>query len=290
MRRFRIIGVGGFPGLAAAIIAISMTGLAGAAEPPEKILEGLGLSRSGDLFIVPSESRTKSKTREIRQLMRLISLDSARLRETASPEDYQKMIKGLTDQVAQYRNEINTVGQQLNSFPRWRGRFLTTDATAQYQQLSAYRAQLQAEVNEETAYLNQLKSQPPDPKVKSKLDAELSERRDSLRTAIKELRELVDETRAKYAELAANPEVKGALEKLAAGARTRPKLGPAHEFLVDVKYLEKIEKDENAPPDAAAPATPKRSRAKRSTLKSKRAPVAADAPASSGKAADPGGN
>ena len=107
-----------------------------------------------------------------------------------------------------------------------------------YAQLNAYRNQLQMEVNQDSYFLNQLKSQPADPRAREKIDSEVRDRRDAYHQAILDLRKLVDSATEKYDELAKNDEVKKALTVLGKGQRDKPKLGPSHDFHNNVKLVE----------------------------------------------------
>ena len=60
-----------------------------------------------------------------------------RQQSIVSPGEYQQAIKGLTDQVNQYRAEINAVNQRLNSVTNYRGRMYNSLPTSQYQELAA---------------------------------------------------------------------------------------------------------------------------------------------------------
>ena len=166
-----------------------------------------------------------------------------------SPEQYQKTLQGLRDELNQMRSQINQVSQQMSSFPRFRGRLTSTYAQEQYNELMLYRNQLQMQVNQESAWLNQLQSQKADPKAKEKIDAEVRDRREAYHQAILDLRTLADSTTQKYAELAKDAEVKEAIQALGKGKRDKPKLGPSHDFLNNVKLLEKLEKAESAGTD-----------------------------------------
>ena len=126
-----------------------------------------------------------------------------------------------------------------------------------------YRNQLQSQVSQESAWLNQLQSQKADPKAKDKIDAEVADRQVAYRQALSDLRALADSTTEKYAELAKDPEVKKAIEKLGQGKRDKPRLGPSHDFFNNVKTLEKLEKAESASTDDPFQEKPsKRSRSK----------------------------
>ena len=209
------------------------------------VLKKHGLKIVGTLAVVDEEAAIKSKLTEVRAISKQLSYSLMQQKVTLSPGDMQQTVKDLTNQISQLRSEINAANQQMNAFPKFRGRFMSNDDSSLYSQLSYYRNQLQMEINQDSLFLNQLKSQPPDPKAKEKVDTEVRDRRDAYHEAILELRKLVDSAIAKYDELAKNDEVKKALDLLGKGQREKPKLGPSHDFLANVKMVEKLEKAES---------------------------------------------
>jgi hypothetical protein len=115
--------------------------------------------------------------------------------------------------------------------------------TEEYTEFQIYRNQLQAQVNETTAYLSQLKSQPFDPKMKVKIDNEVVEHRQTYDEALVALRTMIDTAQQNYAKLAADETVTKTLHAMGRTAKIAPKLGPSHEFSVAVKLLEKLERE-----------------------------------------------
>jgi hypothetical protein len=259
-------------GLAIALFAtIVLSGpesLWGADSPVDKTMKSHGLKRAGDLYVLVTESDVKNKVQEIRRFSKQLQNALMQQKGTLSAKDYQDTVKGLGEQVNQYRSAINSVNQQMNALPRFRGRLANNFATEQYQELQVYRSQLQAEVNEGTLFLNQLKSRPFDPKAKEKVDAEVQNRREDYHQAVLDLRQLVDSTVNKYAEVSKNDEVGKALEKANVGAKTKLKLGPSREFTADVKLLEKFEREEAG--EQAPVLEPKTRRSTKQSPKGKR--------------------
>ena len=137
------------------------------------------------------------------------------------------------------------------------------------------------EINQDSYFLNQLKSQPADPKAKEKIDSEVRDRRDAYHQALLDLRKLVDSATEKYDELAKNDEVKKTLIALGKGQREKPKLGPSHEFLTNVKLLEKLEKAESSGETEPSPAKTGATQAGSGT-RTKQSSKAADAAEDSG--------
>ncbi len=230
----------------------SLTVLLGCAHraPPtalaEETLKKHGLKIVGSLAVTETEAQIKSKLTEIRRLSRQWDAAVKQQKGTLSPEQRQELVTNINNQIGQLRSEMNTVVQQMNQLQRFRGRSFNSNAQQQLMELQLYRGQLQSEVNQESLFLNQLKSQPADPKAKDKIDADVRDRREAYEQALVDLRSLVDETKEKYRDLATNDDVKKALAALGKGRSDKPKLGPSHDFVTNAKALEKLEKAEAA--------------------------------------------
>jgi hypothetical protein len=212
------------------------------------------LKIAGTLAVVADEAKIKSDLAETRRLSKQLSYSLTQQRGTLSPAEMQKTVKNVNDQMNQLRSEMNAANQQMNAIPKYRGRFVSNDASILYGQLVAYRNQLQMEINQDSYFLNQLKSQPADPKAKEKIDAEVKEKREAYQQALIEVRELVDKATEKYDELEKSSDVKKTLNAIGKRLRERPKLGPSHEFQTNVKLLEKLEKAAASGEDEDAPA------------------------------------
>jgi hypothetical protein len=237
-----------------------------AADGPENpVLKKHGLKMAGSLAVADEESDIKTKLSDARRLSKQLSYSLMQQKGTMSPEELQKTAKTLTTQINQLKSEMNAVNQQMNQVPRSAnlryGRFgsggmsfANNEAAEVYGELLLYQNQLQAEITQDSYFLNQLKSQPGDPKAKERIDSEVKERRDAYHHALVDLRKLVDSATAKYDDLAKNDEVKKTLNVLGKGLRERPKLGPSREFLTNVKLLEKLEKAESSGETEPSPA------------------------------------
>jgi hypothetical protein len=233
-----------------ALAAVALAWLAGpplcAAEgPANEALKKHGLRIVGTLAVVDEEAQIKTNLAEARRQSKQLNYLLLQQKGTLSPGEVQQTVKNVNNEINQLRSAINTTGQQMNSIPKWRGRFVSNDAQMMYSQLNSYRSQLQMELNQDTYFLNQLKSQSTDPQARAKIDSEVRDVRDSYHQAILDLRKLVDSATGKYDELAKNDEVKQALIASGKGQKTKPKLGPSHEFKSNVKLLERMEKTES---------------------------------------------
>ena len=241
------------------------------------ILKKNGLHIAGTLAVVDEEPQIKTNLAEARRLSKQLSYSLMQQKGTLSPGEMQQTVKNITTEINQLRTEINAAGQQMNAVPKWRGRFVSNDAAMIYAQLNAYRSQLQMEINQDSYFLNQLKSQTADPKAREKIDSEVRDRRDAYHQALIDLRKLVDSATDKYDELPKNDEVKKALSTLGKGQRIKPKLGPSHDFHNNVKLLERLEKAESGGETEAAEAKP--ARRSRSGTRTKNASKSTDAQA-----------
>ncbi len=215
-------------------------------DPENETLKKNKLKTLGSLQVLEDETEFKNKLTEARRLQRQLSYSLMQQQNTMSPEQFKKNLQAMKDELTQMRSQISQLNQQMASVPRFRGRFASTYAQEQYNECLVYRNQLQMQVNQESTWLNQLQSQKADPKAKEKVDAEVNDRRDAYHQAILDLRTLADSVTQKYAELAKDSDVKDAIHALGKGKREKPKLGPSHDFLNNVKVLEKLEKAESA--------------------------------------------
>jgi hypothetical protein len=262
------------PGLLAVLIlAGSGAGLSAGETPADEALAKLGLKKSGEVLVLEAENAVHGKVTEARQLFTQWSNAVMQQRSTVSEKEYQATIKELTNESNQLRSELNTTNQMLNQIPKYRGRIASPLGYQQSDELTAYRTQLQWEINQRNLFLSQLKSQPFDPKAKLKIDAEVRDKGEALRQAVLELRKLVDETDEKYKGLDKNEEVSKLLIGLERKAGTKVKVVQSRLYHIDVKYLEKLEQQVSA--GDSAPSKEKPARKTRRTTKAKRSPKAA---------------
>ncbi len=200
--------------LAVMMVAGPATGLFAGETPSDEALAKLGLRQAGTIVVLEAESDVHSKATEARQLAREWSNAVMRQRFTVSEKEYQTAIKDLNAETNQFKNELNLTNRMINQLPKYRGRFTTNLAAQQNYDLTMYRTQLQWEISQRSNILNQIKSQPFDPKAKLKVDAEVRDKSEALHQAVLDLRTLVDETSEKYKGLAKNDEVKKLLTSI----------------------------------------------------------------------------
>lgn len=104
------------------------------------------------------------------------------------------------------------------------------------------RDQVKATLAEVTLGQKALKSEAPVVRDKAALGEEVKKKGESFRTALAELRSMVDQVTAKYDELGAQPAIKKALEDLRTAAKAKVNLGPSDAFLAGVKELDQAER------------------------------------------------
>jgi hypothetical protein len=226
-------GLVGFLALGAGI------GLQAGDGPSDAELAKLGLKRSGPLLVLEAESEVHNKAEEVRHSSRQVANAVARQRLTLSPEEYQAALRELNAELAQFKAQLNSTTQAINRMPRRRGYPVYIE---QFQELTYFKSQLQAEISQRSTFLNQLKGQKFDPTARTKADADVRSRREELHQGVQDLRKLVDALHEKYAAVAKEPKVQKWLDTPEGSAGIKPKLGPSHVFRMDVKMLEQMER------------------------------------------------
>jgi hypothetical protein len=274
------------------LVLCACSRLVAAAPSPEDVLKAHGLRLAGSLYVLELEIDVQKKVTEIRQAARKLKLAQTRLRATGSREQYQRALEDLGDQIKSYESEIQTVNMQMSQLPAYGGgRFASAYRNQTYSQYLAYRNQLQFEMSQTRASLNQLKNEPFDEKAKQKIDALVKDEQDNYDQALADLRKLVDSASQKYVELQNDSSVKKALATLAKTAKVKPKLGPSSHYQTNVKLLDKLEKEKAASEAASAfddsPKMDRRSsRARRGPAAGSAKPTDSDKPAGSDKRAN----
>jgi hypothetical protein len=260
-----------------AVLAVCSIGLPAKAgdDPENETLKKNKLKTLGSLQVLEDEADFKTKLTEARRLQRQLSYSLLQQKNTMSPGQYQKTLEGMKTELNQMRSQINMANQQMSSLPRYRGRFASSYGQEEYNELMLYRNQLQMQVNQESAWLNQLQNLKADPKAKEKIDAEVHDRHEAYHQSILDLRTQADAITQKYTELAKDSEVTDAIHTLGKGKREKPKLGPSHDFLNNVKLLEKLEKADSAGSDDPFQEKPSRRSRSKSRSRSKDTAAAA---------------
>jgi aspartyl protease family protein len=183
------------------------------------VLKDRGLKRVGSSFILAAEANVQKKVNEARYLSKQLS-DALMRQEAYEQEvrDQKVMIQQLTEQ------RIFLNGQLAQNLP-----------VLQHNQIVA-------EFNIVTDRLNLLRGQATDASVKQRIDEDVPQQRAAYIQAVLDLRQLVDQTIARYDELAKDNDVQDALKTLGAKSKSPIKFGPSRDFQDKVKLLAKVEK------------------------------------------------
>ncbi len=229
--------------------ALLMTACAGAfaiagERTSDEAIAKLGLKPVRTVLVLETEeAEVHDKIVAARQLARDWSNAVMQQRSTLGEKEYQAAIKDLTAESNQFRSELDNTNRMMAQLPRYRNRLATTLAYQQYDDLNLYKTQLQWELNQRTTFLNELKSQKLDPKAKDKIDATVRVRSEALHQAAMDLRKLVETAEEKYKSLAKDGEVKKYQDSSEHKTGIKLHLGPSRQFHLDVKVLEKLEKE-----------------------------------------------
>jgi len=215
---------------------------------PGEVLKKHGLKAMGPLYVLDGEAEAKKKYNEFRLLSRKLEQAVHQQASVVTPQAQQVMVQNLNAQIGQIRGEINAVGQQINGLPRYRNRMVNFYVQQQHAELTAYRNELSAALQQQNRLLAQVRSQKLDPKQKDKIDAEVKTLRDQRLMAARELELAVRTTKEKYADMATDAEVRKSLASLSLTVKPSPRLGPSHEFHEIARFAEKIEKDRAGSP------------------------------------------
>ena len=198
-----------------------------AGKSAEEVFKAKGLRKSGATYVLAGEAEVQKKLNEARGVYReLVNGQAQQQGFEYQAQERKQMIRELTEQRLMLNQQL---AQQLPA---------------------AEHNQLVIVVNTVTDRLNLLRQQEADPDAKGKLDAAVARRREAYIQAVLDLRILVDQTNEAYAALAADADVKKALDDLGQKAKVKPTLGPSRAYLANVKLLENAEKSvltENVP-------------------------------------------
>ena len=190
---------------------------------PEDVLKSRGLTvkRGGSTYVLAAESEVQQKLNEAQKVFKQMSLA---LRQQHEFERAVGQGKRLLPELVEERIVLRRQLQAVNR-----------------QNVILYN-QLAARFNEVNDQIGLLQMRTGDPRVKQDIDNVASQQRANYIHAILGLRELVDSTSARYAELARDETVKSALAALNSKSKSPLKLGPSRGFDESVKQLVNREK------------------------------------------------
>jgi chromosome segregation ATPase len=164
----------------------------------------------------------------------------------AEAEQAAATSKQLDQQRNLLQQNLNALNQEIASTPNPSAGVPSrmrryTQQTAANNPLLAQKSELNAEINEVNQTQKMIKAQIPAPKDKATLDEEAKKRLEAFKTTLTDLRKQIDEVSKKYEVLAADPEVKKAIEEMSKATKARIKLGPSDAFANVVKEVDKAE-------------------------------------------------
>jgi clan AA aspartic protease (TIGR02281 family) len=260
-------------GLALALVSFATTSLAGG--PEDDLLRSKGLRLSGSIYVLPAEDEVKSASEVAAAQLRAYRLADLELkdfergaagrkaaiealtqRRSALNQQYLQTMPGLRAQVQALTRQQAALRRQL---PGLRQAALYTRngyAAMQHNQvvemiealgdridlLQDQGNQLTATLNELTDRLKLLSEGGDESGFAREARARAGRRREAYLQALLELRTLVDATDDRYAALASDAEVTGALEALnRRSKRIEYQLGPRRKYRDCVKALERAE-------------------------------------------------
>jgi clan AA aspartic protease (TIGR02281 family) len=207
--------------------ALAMNCAAGAActddSQPEDVLKSNGLSvrRGASTYVLAAESEIQIKLNEAQRVFKQLSFALRQRREfDQSALERRRLVPGLLEERILLRRQIQAVNRQ-----------------------DVYlHNQLVARFNEINDQLVLLESTTSDPRQKQDIENQVSQLRGQYIQTILNLRELVDSTRRRYAELSKDDAITAALAARASKSKTPLKIGPSRGFDESVKQLVSREK------------------------------------------------
>ena len=207
--------------------ALAMTCAAGAVRagqsPTEDVLKSHGLSvrRGGSTYVLAAESEIQNKLNEAQRIYKQLSFAIRQRHEfDQSALERRRLVPGLLEERIFLNRQLQAVNRQ--------------DVVLHNQLVGRFN-----EINDQ---LHLLEVRTADPRLKQDIDNAVSQRRAQYIQAILELRELVDSTSRRYAELSKDDTIKTAMDALNSKSKSPLKLGPSRGFDESVKQLVNREK------------------------------------------------
>jgi clan AA aspartic protease (TIGR02281 family) len=204
------------------IVAFTLVAAGAAAraqeKPPEEVLKGKELRRSGSLYILPGEAEVAKKLHAAQRLRRelaFVTMQHAATRTGA--EDNKKMIVALTQQRLQLKQQL-PLAQSVEQHNQ------IVDA-----------------MNDLVDRINLLQQGGVDAGTVKDAARVVETKREAYLQSLLDTRNLVDATLRSYAALAEDAEVKAALASLSSRRKDRLGLGPSRALKADIKALEAME-------------------------------------------------
>jgi hypothetical protein len=210
----------------------------------EVALKGKGLSKAGRVFVIEDEKPVLAKIKDVRASY---SAYASAADKQAAFERYEVQSAQLADQQTELKSNLDDLNQRLielatlstGNGPQRQG---SGGGVGPNSPLALQRDQVKAALAEVTFAQKTLKSEAPVVKDKAALGEEVKAKGEAFKSALTELRGMVDKVTKKYDELGADESVKKSLAELEKAAKAKIKLGPSDPFLAGVKELDQAER------------------------------------------------
>jgi hypothetical protein len=225
------------------LLLISTIGAAGEPEPSAgtrkqpsaaEVLQSNGLRRWHSRYVLKAETDVEQKLVEVDSLFReLLPL----FEENAAYINDRMALKVLEERRSYLRREIDDLNVALGRFPRR----LNSVQRGQYNALRDQRDSDQLQLDDVIRNGDILRNRAPNGQQRRQLDAEIEAKRPAFLEAVRELRQLVEATRAEYARLAKDEVVLRALRQVPQSEGARLTVGTSDGFLAAVRRLRQFE-------------------------------------------------
>jgi aspartyl protease family protein len=189
-----------------------------ASDAPEAVLKTKGLQRSGSTYVIKEEMDVQKKVKDAGKLYKQLSYAVMQQHAfTQGSANRKAVIHELTQERIFLSQQLRQVGSVAEN------------------------NRVVAALSEVTDRLNLLREEDANPEVRERIQSQVPQQREAYVQAVLDLRQAVDAANAKYANLAADSDVKSALNELNKKSKTKFALGPSRSYLANVKLLEKTE-------------------------------------------------
>lgn len=231
--------------LAMLFVVLGVAGTRGADSPSASVLRKKGLAKSGTTFVVEAEAPVLAKVKELKALFAGYAEANGR---QAEAEQVASRLVQLEERRAELQDNLNDLNQQINEQGFARANNAprpgpnAPNSWGAMPQMIAQRNLVKNDLAEIGQEQKTLKAQTSPAQSRSALDEEVRKKAEACRSAVAELRPMVEEVARKYDALAADPSVKAAIGELARATRANLKLGPSDAFKAGIKAIDEAER------------------------------------------------
>ncbi len=214
----------------------------------EAALKEKGLVKTGRVLVIEDEKTVLAKMKDARASFASYAMMADR---QAASERAEAQAARLEEQRVELKANLDELNLRIieqaatqagNGPPRQGPGGGTPWGNGQSSPLILQRDQVKAALDEVTLGQKTLKAEAPVVKDKPALDDEVKKRGETFKSALAELRAMVDQVTKKYADLSADATVKKSLADLEKATKAKLKLGPSEAFAAGVKELDQAER------------------------------------------------